>query len=381
MEPTLKKRKIKTCCVENCTKYARGKTDKCKGHGGGRRCMEKGCKKASIDKTNRCIAHGGGRRCTEVGCNTSAVSKSNKCVKHGGGVRCSESGCNKSARSKSDKCAAHGGGVRCMIQGCSKAATNKKTNKCALHGGGRRCSEEDCVKLASGKTDKCKQHGGGRRCIIDGCTKSAREQSNKCARHGGGKRCEENGCNNLAKQKSTKCGTHGGGLRCPNCADWIDSRGGCKKYDNYCATCFKRIFPNDPRSKVIYEHTKEIRVRNFINKHFDGFIHDKPIYTNNCDCTSRRRIDHRKIINGTMLAIETDEFAHKKYDQIDEEIRYDDLFMNHSGKYIYIRFNPDGGNIDIHDKLKVLRDCIDTQIRRIENDENKDLVEIIKLFY
>jgi hypothetical protein len=52
-------------------------------------------------------------------------------------------------------------------------------------------------------------------------------------------------------------------------------------------------------------------VRNIINKNFDGFIHDTPLYTDNCDCTHRRRIDHRKLIGNTILAIETDEFGHR----------------------------------------------------------------------
>jgi hypothetical protein len=33
-----------------------------------------------------------------------------------------------------------------------------------------------------------------------------------------------------------------------------------------------------------------------------------------------------------MLAVETDENAHRGYDEKDEEIRYDDLYMIHSGK-------------------------------------------------
>ena len=46
-----------------------------------------------------------------------------------------------------------------------------------------------------------------------------------------------------------------------------------------------------------------------------------------------------------------------------------------------IRFNPDGGNVDLDDKLSVLLEEMETQIRRIENDENTELIEIIKLFY
>ena len=125
-------------------------------------------------------------------------------------------------------------------------------------------------------------------------------------------------------------------------------------------------------------------VRNKINDHFDGFIHDRPLYTGNCDCTHRRRIDHRKLINGTLLAIETDEFGHRGYDKKDEEIRYDDLYMIHSGKWIFIRFNPDNNYdksvIDIEDKLGKLIETIQDNIDRIENGENYELVEILKLF-
>ena len=119
-----------------------------------------------------------------------------------------------------------------------------------------------------------------------------------------------------------------------------------------------------------------------INEHFDGFIHDQPIYTHGCDCTHRRRVDHRKLIGDTMLAIETDEFGHRSYDKTDEEIRYDDLYMVYSGKWIFIRFNPDDNvsKIDIDDKLETLIETIDQCITKIENEENFELVEIIELF-
>jgi hypothetical protein len=69
------------------------------------------------------------------------------------------------------------------------------------------------------------------------------------------------------------------------------------KYDGYCATCFKVIFPTDPRSTKVYRHTKEMLVRNAItetsltNELFKGFVHDIAMYTGNCDCTHRRRVD------------------------------------------------------------------------------------------
>ena len=70
-----------------------------------------------------------------------------------------------------------------------------------------------------------------------------------------------------------------------------------------------------------------------------------------------------------------------KYDPKDEEIRYDDLFMVHSGKWIFIRFNPDGKGVDMEDKLTRLMEEIQIQMERIENEENTEFVDIIKLFY
>jgi hypothetical protein len=270
----------------------------------------------------------------------------------------------------------------CNREDCTKRAQGK-TDLCVTHGGGRRCVYEDCTKSAVGATDLCVTHGGGRRCVHEDCTKSARGGSELCATHGGGPRCVHEGCNRGAQDTTDLCKTHGGGIRCPNCVEWIDSRCGQSKYDGYCATCFKRVFPDDERSKRVYEHTKEIRVRNTINAHFDGFIHDRPLFTTRCDCTMRRRIDHRKLIGGTLMCVETDEFAHRYYDPRDEEIRYDDLLAYHTGRMVFIRFNPDGKGVDMEDKLDRLVDEMRQQIDRIERGENDGpgLLEIIELFY
>jgi len=281
-------------------------------------------------------------------------------------------------------------GVKCKHENCKTRACfgYEKVTYCFIHKEknminlvNKKCNEIGCTKSARGRSEKCILHGGGRRCNEIGCTKSARGRSDKCILHGGGKRCTEVGCTKSARGGSEKCIEHGGGKRCPNCINWLDSRLGNPKYNNYCATCFKRLFPNDIRSTKIYEHTKEIMVRNAINEEFEGFIHDKPLYTHNCECTHRRRVDHRKLINNTILAIETDENSHKDYDEKDEEIRYDDLYMIHSGKWIFIRFNPDGKGVDIEDKINKLIEVMYEQIERIENEENEELVEIIKLYY
>jgi hypothetical protein len=88
------------------------------------------------------------------------------------------------------------------------------------------------------------------------------------------------------------------------------------------------------------------------------------------------------MIGNTILAIETDEFGHRGYDKADEEIRYDDVYMIHSGKWIFIRFNPDTNvsKIDIEDKLDNLIETMKENIVRIQCGENTELLEIIKLY-
>lgn len=161
------------------------------------------------------------------------------------------------------------------------------------------------------------------------------------------------------------------------------------KYNYYCTHCFANLFPNDPLTFQIRTKSKENYVRDFLNQNYNGFIHDKPLWTGHCDCSQRRRIDHRLLIGNTLLCIETDENQHKRYDEKDEEIRYDDLYMLHGGKFIFIRFNPDnyinknGTNINTSMKKRMddLSEEIDKQISRINNDENEELLEIIYLFY
>jgi hypothetical protein len=163
---------------------------------------------------------------------------------------------------------------------------------------------------------------------------------------------------------------------------------GNPKYNGYCTHCFANLFPDDPLTKQIRIKSKELQVKDYINENFEGFIHDIPLWTGNCDCSHRRRIDHRKLIGNTLLCIETDENQHKYYDNDDEEIRYDDLMMLHGGKFIYIRFNPDkytekgkNKNPQIKTRLTALQKEIEKQVNRIENEENENLLEIVYMYY
>jgi hypothetical protein len=163
---------------------------------------------------------------------------------------------------------------------------------------------------------------------------------------------------------------------------------GNKKYNGYCTHCFAHLFPLDPLTFQIRCKTKEIATRDFINSIYEGFKHDKPLWIGSCDCTHKRRIDHYYLLGNTLICVETDEFQHKKYNKYDEEIRYDDLMMVHGGKFIFIRFNPDkykekgvNKNPTIANRLRELSKEIDKQIKRVDNDENTELVEIIKMYY
>jgi|LauGreSuBDMM15SN_2_FD.fasta_scaffold03587_2 hypothetical protein len=164
---------------------------------------------------------------------------------------------------------------------------------------------------------------------------------------------------------------------------------GSIKYNYYCTHCFQHLFPDNELSKNIRKKTKELYVRDYLKETIYGFIHDIPIWTGNCDCSHRRRIDFRKLIGNTLLCIEVDENQHKRYKENDEEMRYDDLFMLHGGKFIFIRFNPDkfinSNNTEKNPYMKLrmplLKNEIDKQIKRILDEENEELLEIYYLFY
>ena len=111
--------------------------------------------------------------------------------------------------------------------------------------------------------------------------------------------------------------------------------------DRFCTHCFANLFPDVLRTLTIHKKSKELQVVAHIASTYDGFVHDRPLYVDlegGC-CSTKRRIDLRKLINNTMLCI--DENQHKSYIKQDEEHRYDDLFMDFSGKYIFIMDNPD----------------------------------------
>ena len=164
-----------------------------------------------------------------------------------------------------------------------------------------------------------------------------------------------------------------------------------QKYSMYCTKCFEQNFPDDPRTCMIRARSHENAVRDFLAANYEdpSFIHNTSLWTGQAECTCRRRIDFRALIGNTLLCIEVDENQHAYRDAEDEELRYNDLMMLHGGKFVFIRFNPDlyideeglRKNPTMESRLLVLKDAIDEQIERIEEEDNEELVEILYLFY
>ena len=166
---------------------------------------------------------------------------------------------------------------------------------------------------------------------------------------------------------------------------------GNRKLKGYCSHCFVNLFPDDPKALTVRKKSKEIQVMTHIFSKYEEFKNDKPFYVDlegGC-CETKRRVDLRKLIGNTMLCIEVDENQHKYYIKEREANRYNDLFMDFSGKYVFIRYNPDKyidkfgkpKNPMFDTRMEVLEKSIDKHLERIKNEENKELVEIHHLFY
>ena len=338
----------------------------------------------------------------------------------------------------------------CEHEGCSTIASfgdpmTKKITHCAKHKlegyvnlQNKRCEHEGCSTLAcygDPKTKKrthCAKHKPegyvdlqNKRCEHEGCSTQANygdpetKKKTHCVKHKPegyvdlrNKLCEHEGCSTLANygdpetKKMTHCAKH-------KLEGYVDLRSklcvaehGCTtrsnpEYDWYCTHCFRNLFPHDPRTRNIRAKTREIAVRDFlVERYGDAFVHNQTLFTS-CDCDHRRGVDFRRIIGGTMLAVEVDERQHDTRSYRDDaEARYNDLAVAFGGKWVFIRFNPDsyidakGQRIkgffdakgerrpsEIARRMEALAECIDEQIERIERDENIELLEETFLFF
>jgi len=168
---------------------------------------------------------------------------------------------------------------------------------------------------------------------------------------------------------------------CVDCKEWPDCYVGIPRYDGRCFRCFKRKFPfhEKAQSKARVEWV----VRDYIERNFPHFVHDHTMHTGHCDCTVRRRVDHRRQVGNTLLCVETDEMHHRYYDKDDEQARYHDIMMEWGGKLVFIRFNPDRDSLGpkLNKRLERLQAEITRHLGRIEREENTELLEKYYLYY
>lgn len=360
----------------------------CKGKGicehGHRKTYCVSCKGSQI-----CVHNMRKYRCKE--CNGSGICKHNKlkssCRECGGSSicihdkdkrYCKECGGSKLCEHLVEKC-------RCKIcKGSQICIHDKDKRYCRICNGSAYCEHDK-------KKEICKQCKGSQICIHNKDKTYCREccGSAYCHHDTIKSYCKECKGSQICKHNKIihNCNTCGGSSLCKS--EFCETIAN-KKYDNYCVHCFINLFPGDSRTVNAYARSKEIKVVSYFNEYImKGFIHDRPFYVNlrgGC-CDSKRRIDLRKLCGNTMLCIEIDENEHKWYDPKDEENRYDNLFMDFSGKYIFIRYNPDkykingvSKNPQFETRMKRLKQEVDHQLGRIERNEN-ELVEIIKLYY
>lgn len=134
------------------------------------------------------------------------------------------------------------------------------------------------------------------------------------------------------------------------CHNHVTSRCGTRgnpRYDGYCTHCFANLFPNDHRTGSIRIKSKETTWVNAILQTAVAAGHvwvwDRPLYVSyegGC-CDTKRRIDLWTLCGNLVVAVEIDERQHKSYAKDQEAQRYNDLLMDFTGRYVFLRINPD----------------------------------------
>jgi len=273
----------------------------------------------------------------------------------------------------------------CRDCGGSRICEHGKFKQVCRDCGGRKICEHGKQKQA------CRDCGGSAICEHGKFKQACRDCGGSAiCEHGKFKQaCRDCGGSAICEHGKFKqwCRDCGGGaiahLRlkkgCVECKDWIDWRKGLPHYDGHCYRCFSHKFPGHEKvgTKMRVEH----QVRQFIDTHFQEFVHDTPMHTAHCDCNHRRRVDHRRVVGDTLLCIETDEHHHRGYDPEDEQARYHDVIMAWGGKLCFVRFNPDGKGPPIEDRLEQLHAEMTRHIGRLERGENTSYLEVYHLYY
>ena len=210
----------------------------------------------------------------------------------------------------------------------------------------------------------------------------------KCVLCGGNSVCEH-------RQLRARCAECSGSQICLHNPVSQCGHKGNSKYDKYCTHCFANVFPNDPRTPLIRKNSKEIKWVSALLQSpiLEGqdWTWDKAFHVDfmgGC-CATKRRIDLWALVDDTIFAIEIDENQHKDRAPDYEESRYNDLFMHFSGRYIFLRINPDPYKVDgvkqdpsFEDRMAAVEDKLAELLADMdEMAEDAELVTVHHLFY
>lgn len=121
-----------------------------------------------------------------------------------------------------------------------------------------------------------------------------------------------------------------------------------KKYNGYCAHCFKNLHPDDPLVISMRKLSHETKWTNALMNSSPlsplKWSTDCPIELESAEggCPSRRRVDMWTILSDVIVCIEIDENQHRYYPEKDEESRYNEIVLTSTEyRYLFFRINPD----------------------------------------
>jgi hypothetical protein len=141
-----------------------------------------------------------------------------------------------------------------------------------------------------------------------------------------GRFCKQHSEAGMVDVQNKRCKTH-------MCSTLVSS----PRLRGYCLRCFMHTFPSDPL--VCNHKTKERAVVDFVKDCYPekSWVFDKTI-DGGC---SKRRPDIFLDMGSEILIIEVDEEQHKSYEDICENKRTMQMFVDSGLPVVLIRFNPD----------------------------------------
>jgi len=348
--------------------------------------------------------------CQSVSCNHGKERR--RCVECGGNSICEH-------KKRKDNCVecngCEHGNIKYNCKQCgygSYCIHEIQKRRCIICDGSGLCEhkrrKDQCKECGTGyckhkkRKELCKECGGSRICIHN-------KDKLYCRECGGSRTCQHLtdkryckvccGSRICVHQKYYKyCRMCDGSLLCKNVlCDIVASN---TKYDGYCITCFRELYPDEPNVR-----NYKIKEKNVVNNIIQTYpelngITDKIIKGG----SSKRRPDLLFDIITHIIIVEVDENKHTCYNEVDEYERMKDISKDLQNRpIVFIRFNPDDyinkdgilvkscWTLDekyimsiSEDKQKEWEERIESLKQQIQywiDNSTEKTIEIIELFY